>query len=148
MPGYWPNRLKDSWEHCYHFTLNKKFKMYQQTVKVPISIETKLSTQRLSKRSSTRQNSNTKSGFGIDKSKIKGRTEALPSNVIHTLTANTKETFGHSAAFPISLPTFFIKLFSKKGDVVLDPFAGSGTTALAAHATGRQFLCFEKETKG
>jgi len=34
----------------------------------------------------------------------------------------------HSAAFPESLPSWFIKLFTQEGDVVLDPFSGSGTT--------------------
>ena len=36
MPGYWPNRLRDEWEYCFHLTKNKKFKMYQESVKKPI----------------------------------------------------------------------------------------------------------------
>ncbi len=38
-----------------------------------------------------------------------------------------------------------IAAFSKKGDLVLDPFAGSGTTALAARGTGRRYLAIEKD---
>ena len=36
MPGYWPNRLRDEWEYCFHLTKNNKFKMYQESVKKPM----------------------------------------------------------------------------------------------------------------
>ena len=42
--------------------------------------------------------------------------------------------------FPRSLPEFFIKTLTKRGDVVFDPFAGGGTTGLAAIKLGRWFL--------
>jgi len=48
------------------------------------------------------------------------------------------------ALFPVGLPEFFIKLMTKEGDVVVDPFLGSGTTALAAVKLGRQFLGIER----
>ena len=35
-PGKWPNRFRDLWEHCYHFTKSKKFNMYQDEVRVPM----------------------------------------------------------------------------------------------------------------
>ncbi len=47
---------------------------------------------------------------------------------------------GHPAPFPIELPYRCIQLYTFKGDVVLDPFIGSGTTAIAALMTGRHFV--------
>ena len=49
----------------------------------------------------------------------------------------------HCAAFPIELPTWAIKVYSHEGDIVLDPFMGSGTTALACINEGRQYIGFE-----
>jgi len=46
----------------------------------------------------------------------------------------------HSATFPVALPAWFIKLFTAPGDTVLDPFIGSGTTAVAAIELGRYFI--------
>ena len=45
----------------------------------------------------------------------------------------------HGATFPIKMPKFFIEYFSKPGDLVFDPFIGSGTTALAAIEMGRKY---------
>ena len=50
---------------------------------------------------------------------------------------------GHPAPFPVELPARCIRLFTYKGDVVLDPFMGSGTTALAALRTGRHYIGYE-----
>ena len=50
---------------------------------------------------------------------------------------------GHGACFPIELVKVILKGWSKKGDVILDPFIGSGTTAVACQQTGRQYIGFE-----
>jgi modification methylase len=52
---------------------------------------------------------------------------------------------GHPAPFPIGLPRRLIELYTYKGDLVLDPFIGSGTTALAAVETGRHYVGFDTE---
>ena len=50
---------------------------------------------------------------------------------------------GHSAVFPIEIPIECLKHFSKEGDVVLDPFMGSGTTARACIEMKRNWIGFE-----
>lgn len=52
---------------------------------------------------------------------------------------------GHPAPFPVELPRRLIDLYTYKDDVVLDPFMGSGTTAVAAVRTGRHYLGFETD---
>jgi site-specific DNA-methyltransferase (adenine-specific) len=54
---------------------------------------------------------------------------------------------GHPAPFPVELPYRLIQLYTFRGDVVLDPFAGSGTTCVAAIQTGRHFVGFDIEEK-
>ena len=55
---------------------------------------------------------------------------AYPSNVLSV--GKNREALGHSAAFPIALPEFFVRAFSDQGDIIFDPFMGSGTTLIAA----------------
>lgn len=70
---------------------------------------------------------------------------AYPTNVLHLATeCNNKN---HSAAFPEGLPEWFIKLFTKEGDTVLDPFMGSGTTNAVAKRMKRNSIGIEIMTE-
>lgn len=53
---------------------------------------------------------------------------------------------GHPAPFPVEIPRRFIELFTYKGDLVLDPFMGSGTTAVAATMTGRHYVGYDLDS--
>lgn len=52
---------------------------------------------------------------------------------------------GHPAPFPVELPRRLIELYTYRGDLILDPFVGSGSTAVAAVETGRHYVGFDTE---
>jgi site-specific DNA-methyltransferase (adenine-specific) len=62
---------------------------------------------------------------------------------VWTFPAVSARKIGHPAPFPEELPHRLIQLYTFKGDVVLDPFAGSGTTCLAAVQDGRNYLGYD-----
>jgi site-specific DNA-methyltransferase (adenine-specific) len=64
---------------------------------------------------------------------------------IWELPTESAKKVGHPAPFPIDLPGRLIELYTYKGDLVLDPFIGSGTTALAARRAGRHYVGFDTE---
>lgn len=140
-PGKWPNRFRDSWERLLQFNKEKQFNMYQEEVMVPMGDWAKSRLKKLSDTDKTRDESRVGSGFGKNISNWIDREKAYPTNVLHLATECANKD--HSAAFPEGLPEWFIKLFTKEGDVVLDPFMGSGTTNFVAQRMNRHSIGIE-----
>jgi DNA modification methylase len=116
--------------------MSKRFTMNQDAVRVTMGDWAKSRLKNLSATDRRRDESKVASGFGKNVSRWVGRDTAYPTNVLHLATECGNRS--HSAAFPLALPEWFIKLFTRPGAVVLDPFMGSGTTLLAAQRLGRR----------
>jgi len=65
----------------------------------------------------------------------------FPKNIIKIGSENVNQ--GHPATFPVAFASWFVKAYSNPGDVVYDPFAGSGSTAVAAKKNGRRWILTE-----
>lgn len=137
-PGKWPNRFRDAWERLLQFNKDRKFNMYQEEVMVPIGDWATSRLRNLSETDKTRDNSKVGSGFGKNVSNWLNRDKTYPTNVLHLATECNNKS--HSAAFPEGLPEWFIKLFTKEGGMVLDPFMGSGTTLTVANRMRRNSI--------
>jgi DNA modification methylase len=126
VPGKWPNRLKNAWEPVFHFCRNKEIKFRPKAAGHESDDVVVYSP----------DNPSAPSGSGLlgcGADKIAGI--AWPSNVIEAKAEGSQGS--HSAPFPRALVEFFVKAFSDIGDVVYDPFTGSGTSIAAAHILGR-----------
>lgn len=126
-------RLKDGFERCYHFAKTKNFKFF------PDAVRTK-STSKWAGNNERRTNKgahHTTNGSGMNMSRRIVGDLVRSSNVVTMPSSSIN--IGHPAVFPQALPEFFIKLMTQPGDLVLDPFMGSGTTALAARSLGRRY---------
>lgn len=141
MPGYWPSRLRDGWEYCFHLAKSKRPYFNADAVRQPIGdwVESRLA--KLGENDLSRHNSVNESGFGRDISKWVGKQTVLPSNVISRALVGKNK--GHPAVFPVDLPLFFIKLLSPENGFVVDPFGGSGTTGIAALSAGRRCVLID-----
>jgi site-specific DNA-methyltransferase (adenine-specific) len=157
FPGKWPNRFRDSWERCLHFTKSKDFKMYQNAVKVPIGSWAEKRFKSLTEKDFKRHLSTTNNILGRNVSNWINRKKVYPHNVVtfeeeHYISnvleySTVCQNQNHAAPFPLELPTWFIRLFTRREGIVLDPFIGSGTTAYAALALDRRYIGIEIEQK-
>lgn len=155
FPGKWPNRFRDSWERCLHFAKKKNFKMFQDAVKVPIGDWSEKRFKSMTEDDFVRRISKNNAHLGRNVSNWLTRKKVYPHNVLvfeeetRLFRSNVIETAvnatvkNHSAVFPVELPSWFIRVFTRGNDIVLDPFLGSGTTAVAAALHNRRYLGIE-----
>jgi len=125
VPGGWNNRFKNAWEPIFHFCLNGAIKFRPEAVSHP--------SEGCFDYCPDTPKSNSGSGL-LGEHDDRHRGLARPSNVIEAKTESSQGS--HTAPFPRVIPEFFIKAFSDVGDVVFDPFLGSGTTVVAAAMLG------------
>lgn len=141
VPGKFGPRTKDSFEYVYHFARGPKPYFDLNAVRVPYKADAAEIARRQKDRLGRRE---TEAGFGRDRTKTYLLGGADPGNVVAVpQTYNQFRGVAHTAAMPEGLAEFFIKAASPKGGVVIDPFAGSGTTVVVGKRLGRKAGGFE-----
>lgn len=137
VPGRFGPRAKDSFEYVYAFAKGGKPYFNLDAVRVPYKTTVSEIERRKLDKLGRR---NTEAGFGRDRTKTYLHGGADPGNVVAVPQTYNQHrgAGGHTAAMPEGLAEFFIKACSPPGSVVIDPFAGSGTTPVVARRLERR----------
>lgn len=138
IPGRFGPRTKDNFEYVYHFAKGAKPHFDLNAIRVPYKA---MSAEIERRKLDTNGRRNTEAGFGRDRTKTYVHGAADPGNVISV--AQTYNQFQgpagqHTAVMPEGLAEFFVKCASPANGVVIDPFAGSGTSVVVARRYGRR----------
>ena len=152
VPGGWGNRFKNAWEPVFHFCRREKIKFrprevghwsddcfdYSPNNPTSTSGSGLLGTGPRGAAADSGKNHDSWQTTRRNANNLEGRHGGIarPSNVIECKTESGQGS--HSAPFPRVLAEFFVKAYSDPGDLVFDPFLGSGTTIAAAHVLGRK----------
>lgn len=142
IPGKFGPRTKDSFEYVYHFARGPKPYFDLNAIRVPYKSDEQEIARRAKDENGRRA---TAAGFGRDRAKTYSHGGADPGNVVQvSQTYNQFKGAGsHTAAMPEGLAEFFIKAMSPENGLVVDPFAGSGTTITVARKLGRRSFGIE-----
>jgi len=132
-------RFKNGWESVYHFATKKEYKFRPKNVQHESDGVFKYSDQKAAGKMVGGNGQGI--GGGIMSPVNTGAGMAYPSNVLNNM--GGAKVVGHSAAFPVGLPEFFINAFTDENDIVYEPFSGSGSTIIAAENTGRKCNAIE-----
>ncbi len=152
VPGGWGNRFKNAWEPVFHFARQQQIKFRPEAVGhesqdcfdySPNNPKSRSGSGLLGTgvRGAAADGGKNQGAWGRTRSSLQSDSEgrhsglARPSNVVEVKSESSQGS--HSAPFPRALVEFFVLAFSDPGDVVFDPFMGSGTTMAAADVLGR-----------
>jgi DNA modification methylase len=136
VPGRFGPRTKDAYEYVYHFARGSKPYFDLDAVRVPY----KTSAVEIGRRKlDGNGRRNTAAGFGRNRTTTYRHGGADPGNVVSVpQTYNQHYGVAHTAAMPEGLASFFISATSPPNGIVVDPFAGGGTTTVVARRCGRR----------
>lgn len=140
-PGRFNRFLKDAVEYCFQFSKTRDWQFFPEQCLSPARWDAK-DRERRKKLAHNYVRANAPSGQGRKRVQA-GPDFVRPSNLLHLEPEFSPNPVKHPARFPLTLPTFFINLLTKPGQLVVDPFGGTGTTGLAAELLGRRWLLTE-----
>lgn len=140
-PGRFNRFLKDAVEYCFQFAKSPDWQFFPEQCLSPARWDAK-DRERRKRLAHNYERVNAPSGQGRKRVQA-GPDMVRPSTLLHFEPEFAPNPTGHPARFPIQLPSFFIKLLTRPGQLVFDPFGGTCTTAVAAEALGRQWLVTE-----
>ncbi len=134
MPGDWSGRFAPSFEFVFHFNRSSR----KPNKIVPCKHAGQESHLRADG-SSTAMRSKEGEVGGWTHAGQPTQDSRIPDSVIRVMRHKGKigKDIDHPAVFPVALPEFVVQAFTDRGDLVFEPFGGSGTTMLAAERTGR-----------
>jgi len=133
-------RKRYSAEFEYMFVFSRGMVKTHNPIKIPCKHAGKDMSKSTAKNYSAKNNNRNKQATDVKDSKIKGN---IWSYVVGKKKED-QEAKGHTAPFPCGLVNDHIISWSNKGDTILDPFMGSGTTGKMAHINNRKFIGIEK----
>ncbi len=144
-PGRFNRFLKDAIEYCFQFAKSPDWQFYPEQCLTPARWDRK-DVERRKKLSHNFERVDAPSGQGRKRA-LAGPDLVRPSTLLRFEPEFLPNPTRHPARFPIALPMFFINLLTQPGQLVLDPFAGTCTTAVAAEELDRRWLVTELDGK-
>jgi site-specific DNA-methyltransferase (cytosine-N4-specific) len=140
-PGRFNRFLKDAIEYCFQFAKTPRWQFFPEHCLSPARWDAKDRARR-KKLAHNYERVNEPSGQGRKRVQA-GPDWVRPSTLLHFEPEFGPNPTEHPARFPLTLPSFFIQLLTDPDQLVFDPFAGTGTTAVAAEQLGRHWLVTE-----
>jgi DNA modification methylase len=144
-PGRFNRYLKDAVEYCFQFAKTPKWQLYPENCLSPARWDAR-DRERRKLLPHNYERVNEPSGQGRKRVQA-GPDMVRPSTLLHFEPEFSPNPTLHPARFPLALPTFFIKLMTQPGQLVFDPFGGTGTTGVAAENLCRNWLVTELDPK-
>jgi DNA modification methylase len=139
--GRFNHFLKDAVEYCFQFAKTDRWQFFPEQCLTPARWDRK-DVERRKKLPHNYQRANAPSGQGRKRVQA-GPDLVRPSTLLAFEPEFQPNPTRHPARFPVALPDFFVRLLTKSGDLVVDPFAGTCTTAVAAERLERRWLMAE-----
>ena len=142
-PGRFNRYLKDAVEYCFQFAKSQQWQFFPEQCLVPARWD---AADRARRRKLPHNYQRVSEPSGHGRRRVQAGPDLVrPSTLLLHEPEFAPNPTGHPCRFPVDLPAFFIKLLTLPGQVVLDPFGGTGTTAVAAEGLGRRWVLTEAD---